>query len=164
MNRVVNLTKRVQTSEGLRYYPVALSANGRVKPDVVVVNDKEERHPEGSYYLDWTEGSKRVRLSVGKDAQDAAAQRQPKAAELNAKGHGITVLPENGQRSLAAAIADYLEDTKLTLKPKTLAAYTTALKYFTESCHKLHIEDIERQDVLEFHALLEHDIDHRSHR
>jgi hypothetical protein len=33
----VNLTKRVQTDQGLRYCTVAQSANGRVKPDVVVV-------------------------------------------------------------------------------------------------------------------------------
>ena len=157
MNRIVNLTKRVQTTEGLRYCPVALSSNGRVKADVVVVNGNEERHPEGSYYLDWTEGSKRVRVSVGKDPQDAAAQRQRKAAELNAKGNGIAVVPESGRRTVADAKADYLEDTKLTLKPKTLAAYTTALDYFTESCHKLHIEDIERKDMLKFHAFLRDD-------
>ena len=30
MNRTVNLTKRVQTSRGLRYCPVVLAANGRV--------------------------------------------------------------------------------------------------------------------------------------
>jgi len=32
-SKEVNLTKRVQTSKGLRYCPVALSPNGRVKPD-----------------------------------------------------------------------------------------------------------------------------------
>lgn len=159
MNRIVNLTKRVKTPRGLRYLPVALSSNGRVKPDVVIVNGQEERHPEGGYYLDWTESTKRVRLSVGNDAQDAFSQRETKAAELNAKGHGIKVVPEDGQRSLAAAIADYLEDTKLTLKPKTLSAYTTSLEYFTESCRKLHIEDIERKDLLKFHAFLRDDKD-----
>ncbi|MGA7907900.1 MAG: hypothetical protein WCA16_10880 [Candidatus Sulfotelmatobacter sp.] len=63
MNRIVNPTKRVKTAEGLRYCPVVEAANGRIKPDVVNVNDREERHPEGGYYLDWTEGSKRVRVS-----------------------------------------------------------------------------------------------------
>jgi hypothetical protein len=43
----VNLTKRVQTPEGLRYCPVVESANGRVKPDFVIVNGQPERHPEG---------------------------------------------------------------------------------------------------------------------
>ena len=51
-NREVNVTKRVQTAKGPRYCPVALSANGRIKPDVVLVNGREERHPEGAYYLE----------------------------------------------------------------------------------------------------------------
>ncbi len=75
MNRKVNLTKRVETSRGLRYCPVVSAANGRVKPDVVIVDGQQERHPEGAYYLEWRESNKRVRLSVGKDAADASARR-----------------------------------------------------------------------------------------
>jgi len=156
-NREVNLTKRVQTPHGWRYCRVLLSANGRVKPDVVVVNRREERHHEGAYYLEWREGAKRVRLSVGKDAADASARRLRKEAELNAVNNGVAVVPENGQdghRSLAAAISEYLEETTLTKKPKTLAAYTTALTYFTESCPKLFLEEIERKDLLKFCAFL----------
>ncbi|MFZ3214105.1 MAG: hypothetical protein WA188_21565 [Terriglobales bacterium] len=52
MNREVNLTKRVRTADGSRFCPVVLSANGRVKPDWVLVDGREERHPEGNYYLD----------------------------------------------------------------------------------------------------------------
>ena len=156
MNRECNITKRVQLARGWRYCPVVLSANGRVKPDAVWVNGKAEHHPEGAYYLEWREGAKRVRLSVGKDAQDASARRQRKEAELNAVNNGVVVAPEtgNGQRSLAATVAEYLEETKLTKKPKTLAAYSTALAYFAESCHKLNLEDIERRDLLKFAAFL----------
>ena len=153
----VNLTKRVQTSKGLRYCPVILSANGRVKPDLVIVNGRQERHPEGAYYLEWRESGRRVRLSVGKDPADASARRQRKESELNALNNGIAVVPENGDdghRSLAAAVAEYLEETTLTKKPKTLAAYTKALAYFQESCPKLFLEDIERKDLLKFCAFL----------
>jgi integrase len=155
-NRQVNLTKRVQTPHGTRYCPVVLSANGRVKPDHVHVNGHEERHPEGAYYLEWRESSKRVRLSVGKDAQDAATRRLRKEAELNAINNGVSVLPENGNglRSVAGTVADYLEEIKITKKPKTLAAYSTALGYFTESCKKMNLEDIERGDLLKFSAFL----------
>jgi integrase len=159
-NREVNLTKRVQTPHGWRYCRVLLSANGRVKPDVVVVNGKEERHPEGAYYLEWREGGKRVRLSVGKEPQDAAARRLRKEAELNAVNNGVAVVPENGQngrRSLAAAVTEYLEETTLTKKPKTLAAYKTALSYFTESCPRLFLDDIDRKDLLKFSAFLRDD-------
>ncbi len=161
-NREVNLTKRVQTPHGWRYRRVLLSANGRVKPDVVVVNGKEERHSEGAYYLEWREGTKRVRLSVGKDPADASARRLRKEAELNAINNGVAVLPvngNNGQRLLAAAVTEYLEEVKLTKKPKTLAAYTTALSYFQESCPKLFLEDIERKDLLKFCAFLRDDKD-----
>jgi hypothetical protein len=51
-NREVNLTKRVQTPLGMRYCPVVFSANGRLKPDQVLVNGKPEQHKEGAYYLD----------------------------------------------------------------------------------------------------------------
>ena len=78
-SKEVNLTKRVQTSKGLRYCPIVLSPNGRVKPDLVIVNGQQERHSEGAYYLEWRENGKRVRLSVGKDAQDASARRTPVA-------------------------------------------------------------------------------------
>ena len=155
-SKEVNLTKRVQTLKGMRYCPVVLSPNGRVKPDLVLVNGKQERHPEGAYYLEWRENGRRVRLSVGKDAQDAAARRQRKEAELNALNNGVTVVPENGdgRRSIAAAVAAFLDETELTKKPKTLAAYTTALNYFTESCPKLFLQDIERTDLLKFCAFL----------
>jgi integrase len=154
MHREVNLTKRIRTSTGLRYCPVGLSANGRAKPDAVLVNGKPERHPEGAYYIEWHGGGKRIRLSVGKDAADASAMRLRKETELN---NGDATVPENaanGHRSVAASVADYLEETTLTKKPKTLAAYTTALSYFTESCHKLNVEDIDRKDLLKFCAFL----------
>jgi len=156
-NREVNLTKRVQTPRGWRYCCVLLSANGRVKPDLVVVNGKEERHPEGAYYLEWRDGRRRVRLSVGKNAADAGARRLRKEAELNAVNHGVDLAPaagQNGHKSLPGAIAEFLDETKLTKKPKTYAAYNTALSYFTQSCPRLYVKDIERSDLLKFSAFL----------
>ena len=46
------------------------------------------------------------------------------------------------------------EETELTKKQKTLAAYTTTLNNFTESCRKLFLNDIERKDLLKFSAFL----------
>jgi hypothetical protein len=53
---------------------------------------------------------------------------------------------------LAAAVTEYLEETTLTKKPKTLGAYTKALVYFQESCPKLFLEDIDRKNMLKFCA------------
>jgi integrase/recombinase XerD len=158
MNLRVNLTKRIRTAEGLRYCSVVESANGRIKPDWVVVDGQEEKHPEGAYYIEWREGGKRSRLSVGKDAAQAQARRLRKRAELNAVAKGVTVVPDSAEstdgRPLAEAMATYLEEVALTKKPKTLAAYTTALGYFAESCHRLSVEHIVRADMLKFAAFL----------
>jgi integrase/recombinase XerD len=115
MHRECNVTKRVRTAKGLRYCPVAIAENGRIKPDLVLVNGKQERHPEGAYYVEWREKGRRVRQSVGKDAAAASLRWIRKEAELNAVNAGITVVPENGnngQRSIAAAVAEYLEETQ----------------------------------------------------
>lgn len=156
MHRECNLTKRISTPNGLRYCPVAMSANGRVKPDVVIVEGNEEKHTEGAYYIEWRDAGKRIRLSVGKDAAYAGTMRLRKEQELN-QGDG-SVPPQsngaNGNRSLASAVAAYLEEIRLTKKPKTYAAYSTALEYFAESCHKIMLADVDRRDLLKFCAFL----------
>lgn len=151
-NREVNLTKRVLTTKGWRYCAVALAANGRVKPDVVCIKSHEERHLEGAYYIEWREGSKRRRQSVGKNAQDAQAQRLRKEAELNAKKHGVAVAPQNGNNrsTLGNAISAYLSETKVLKRPATHSAYRLALRNFTDSCTKAHLDQITRTDLIDF--------------
>jgi integrase/recombinase XerD len=156
-SKEVNLSKRVQTAKGMRYCPVVLASNRRVKPDLVILNGKPERHLEGAYHSNGgsTAGgcacqSERTRLTP----VHVASGRKP---SLTRSIIGVAVLPENGDnghRSVAIGIAEFLEETKLTKKPKTLAAYTTALNYFTESCPKLFLNDIERKDLLKFCAFL----------
>jgi integrase/recombinase XerD len=156
MNRQVNLTKRIRTSNGLRFCPVVISANGRVKPDYVLVADKEERHPEGAYYLEWYEGSRRVRRSVGKDAATAAARRHRQEQILASKAAGIKLAEEGSSdgTSLGDAVAVYLDDIKKTKKHKTYAAYKGALQYFLESCNKARVADVDRSDLLQYSAYL----------
>jgi integrase len=156
-NPACNLTKQITTADGRRRFcPAVESANGRVKANVVVVDGKEEHHPEGCYYIEWRENGKRRRLSVGKDHLKAHAAKLRKETELAAVSRGVPLASsaENGRRSVAVAVEDFLEETKLTKKPKTLAAYSKALSYFTESCHKIFLEDIERRDLLNFAAFL----------
>jgi integrase/recombinase XerD len=86
-----------------------------------------------------------------------------KTFELNAANHGVELAstvgsngssPNDGCKPLSVAVEDFLEDMKLSRKPKTHAAYKTALNYFTESCPKPYVEDIERRDMLKFAAFL----------
>jgi hypothetical protein len=131
MNRQVNLPKRIRISNGLRFCPVVISANGRVKPDYVTVADKDERHPEGAYYLEWHEGSRRIRRSVGNDAITAAARRHQQEQILASKAAGKKLADEEKSDGspVGDAAAIYLEEIKKTKKHKTYLAYKIALGY-----------------------------------
>jgi len=162
-NRRVNLTKRVEVSfDGkriLRYCPVVRHANGRLKPDYVYVNidgeRKEERHPEGSYHLDWMIGEKRFRENVGKDAAEAYNAQQLKEQAL-ANGNGTpTPKPEATHRTLAEAIQSYLAEVKITSKDKTYAAYSKSLEYFAESAGgNTPLLQISRTHLINFRGFL----------
>jgi integrase/recombinase XerD len=158
MNKSVNLTKRVKTPSGPRYCTVVRSANGRIKANFVEIGGREEHHPEGSYYIEWWNGAKRLRRSVGKNALAAEAKRHQQEQTLTARVAGLKAglkfANEEGQVRLTDAVTAYLGDTQLTKKPKTLAAYTTALDYFLESCKKQYLADIERRDLLQYSAFL----------
>jgi integrase/recombinase XerD len=131
----------------------ANTSNGRVKPDVVLVNGKPVHHPEGAYYLEWRQGARRVRISVGTDAADAHAQRLRKEAELNAKNNGVDIAEEGSnskRRSIASAVAEYLDEIKISRKAATHSAYELALRNFCASCPKTYLEDINRSDLLHY--------------
>jgi hypothetical protein len=51
MNRRVSVWKYVRIGKKWRYCKPAIGKNGKIKPDWVIVRGKEERHPEGNFYL-----------------------------------------------------------------------------------------------------------------
>ena len=154
MNRTVSLTKRVKTDKGLRYCQVVTASNGRITPDLVLVNGRAERHPEGAYYLEWTDG-KRKRLSVGKNATDAAAKQHRQEQLLAARAAGLTVEDDKPSgRLLVNAAAAYLAEIEAQKKPATHDAYSLAVNYFLDSCSKQTLEEIDRTDLLHFITFL----------
>lgn len=155
----VNITKRIDTPEGRRFCPVILSSNGRIKPDWVQVDEREEKHPEGAYYLDWTEDGQRKRMAVGSDATAAYNSLKKKQSEFDAIARGLVVTDpveeeEEARLRLRAAKADFLEDIQLSRQRKTWLGYCLTLSYFTQSCSKTYVEEIERKDLLRFVVFL----------
>jgi integrase len=142
----VNLVKKVKTEAGWRFVAVEYHGNGKVKPD--------PRPP--TFYLEWREDGKRKREAVGKLGFEAIARRERKQRILAAQEAGIQVTDPDQPRgtALAGAIETYLEDVRLTKKPKTYAAYKSALDYFAESCKKQSVEEIDRRDLLQYTAFL----------
>jgi excisionase family DNA binding protein len=125
MNIRVNLTKRVKIAGISRFCPVVFSAEGRVKPNWVLVGDKEQEHLDGSYYLDLTEKGKRKRLSIGSDAYQAVILLQQKQMELKANA-----LRDASRHSTTVSATGSHEGTKPTTVlslQECLAEYRRAL-------------------------------------
>jgi integrase/recombinase XerD len=156
MHREVNLTKRIQTASGLRFCPVVMARNGRVRPNYVLVDGQEELHGEGAYYIEWYEGGKRIRQSVGKDAILAAGRQHRQAQILASRAAGIRVLDEKHDEDilLADAVNDFLYKARISKKPRTYVAYKTALDYFQESCRRQFLAEVTQRDLLHFVAFL----------
>jgi hypothetical protein len=78
-----------------------------------------------------------------------ASVRKPNRTRSTA---GCRSFPEdrNADRNYYGSSSQVPGRTELTKKPKTLAAYTTALNYFTESCRELYLHEIDRHDLLKF--------------
>ena len=155
----VNITKRIDTPDGRRFCPVIFSPNGRIKPDWVEVDERQEKHPEGAYYLDWTEDGQRRRMAVGPDATAAYNSLKKKQSEFEAIARGLVVTDpveeeETARLRLRAAKADFLEDIQLSRQRKTWLGYCLSLRYFMECCSKTFVEEIERKDLLRFVVFL----------
>lgn len=153
----VNVIKRVITQNWDRYCTVVLNSSGRIKPDWVIVDGNPEKHPEGSYYLEWREDGRKKRLSVGNDATVAFNSKIRKQKELEARAQGLIVeapKDEPDRARLRSAMTDFLTEIKLSRKDKTWRGYKVAFAYFQKSCDKTCAEDLQRIDLLRFVAYL----------
>jgi len=155
VNRRASLSKRIRTASGPRYCPVVVSPNGRIKPDWVLVDGRQERHTEGAYYVSWYAGKKLVRRSVGKDAAMASAELHKQKQILSAQNAGVKVVEEKNDGTLLATAVDvFVAEIKISRKPKTDQAYKQTLDLFLECCPKRHVEEVERDDLIKFAAWL----------
>jgi hypothetical protein len=111
---------------------------------------EEQRHPEGAYCLEWREGGKRGRQSVGRDAAAASARRHRQQQILGSKAAGIKLVDEDRDDglSLAEAVAGYLEDGRISKKPKSSQQSVAASPLPVIAEGSLRTADLGRQRTL----------------
>lgn len=159
MNLTVSITRRIDG----KYYPVAYNTNGSIKPDTVKIKNVETHMTGGMYYINWYEGKRAVRESVGPHASVARSKKDKKEQQLKVIADGleaglILAAPVNEAKdsrlSLESATAGWLGETAEHKDSKTYAAYKTCAAYFLESCDKPYVTDVNRDDMLEFKTFL----------
>jgi integrase len=143
------LYKYVKVDGTWRYCKAAHHENGKIKPDVVFVNVKQElleKHPEGRYYMShngqW--------IDAGTDALGAQRKRKQRLAldEFNrlsgkASAQSAIVLPGGaGTITLAAAAEKYFDNCEARgLDVKSIRKYRAAVDPFVQHCGVMYVDE-----------------------
>lgn len=151
----VTLLKQVKVDGNWRHARALFDTKGRVRRDRVRVSGLDELHPEGSYFIEWWDEGKRHLESVGADAQDAAEKARIKQAELAAVRNGIipaapVVETAQDRTTLKRAVDAYKDYVRYHRSLRTFRTYRPILDSFSGFCTKIYVDDVERQDLLDF--------------
>jgi integrase len=151
----VTLLKQVKIDGNWRHARALFDTKGRVRRDRVRVGGQDELHPEGSYFIEWWEQGKRRLEPVGADAQDGGEKARIKQAELAAVRNGIIPVPPvvevaQERRTLKHALDAYKDYVRYHRSLRTFRTYRPILDSFGTFCTKNFIDDVGRQDLLDF--------------
>jgi hypothetical protein len=110
---------------------------------------RAERHPEGTYYIEWYENGVRRRQSV-KDSAEVLEHARRKAIELDAGKAGIEIAEseESERIRVRDAVDAHLKEIEPPQRePKTYTAYKHCLELFAQTCRKTYLQEVTRDDL-----------------
>lgn len=144
----VTLYRQVKVSNGGRRYVRVNLGRGRRPADL-----------SGPYYLRYfcPTRNRRVWEHAGDDLTEAIRLADQKEGFLQAKSAGVPVAePRNDNRvRIDDAIEEYFANLAAQGKdPKTIRAYRVAIDQFRQSCPKVYVNEVKKQDLLNFMAWL----------
>ena len=122
----------------------------------MLIDGNDENHPEGSYFIEWWDRRQAPPRS-GRRLMLRMPPTRPasKQAELTAQRNGIIpaapALRNNPERTTLPAALDRLSGL-CALSPvlRTFRTYRPILESFKTFCPKTYVDDVERQDLLDF--------------
>jgi integrase len=133
-----------------------MSANGKVRPDAVMVAGVEVAYPVGHYELGSYSGTKRVWTRLQGNATDALAalkQAQKKAnAVAIAGGAGIQVVLDPRRLVLREAAPKFVQAAVNRKSKEAAEIYDRTLTEFLSGCSKTYADELTHDDVLKFHG------------
>ena len=161
-NQKVTLMRYCRVDEGERAvwkrYPAAFGKNGKIRPDYVVINAQKVHCPTGHYELRYYEGSKLRYENVGKNAQTARIKKLAKEKTLAARSAadvaGIMVVEQEGRKNLRKEADLYVKDRENAGRMEASRQAKNALDEFIGCTKKTFIDELKKDDVYNFHAVL----------
>jgi len=110
--------------------------------------------PDGSYFIEWRENSKRRRLPAGTTVAQALEVQRRKHAELGALATGIIaprLQTEDVKKAPLQALIDrYLDQIQTLKKPNTFRKYDAVLKRFAKDFVGQTLDTISVEDLNDF--------------
>jgi hypothetical protein len=144
--------------KGWRYARAAYHANGKIKPNIVLVkgangNAVEEKHPEGSYFLNFNNNW----IPAGNDASKAQQKRKLKLNQVEYERlSGKSVAPgpnlvQFGRKVIKDEVDAYLANLELAKRPcSSINDKRRFLTHFLSLIPKTYADEFNRDDVLKF--------------
>jgi integrase len=106
------------------------------------------------FYIRYQSGERQwVRLEA-RTIEAAKVESQQTRDVREAVSKGMVVESVKDKARLAHRVAAFLEETEANKAPATWAAYDRSLELFQESCKRLNIGDVRREDLLQFTTYL----------
>jgi integrase len=138
-----------------RYCRPVVSKNGKIKPDWVLVHDSAEHHPEGNYYIQFSEGGKQKWKKTGPNVVTAVSAQGYQESWMDAVSRGIPIKDE-AQRPvmMSDTLMNYLEEYRLSKRPESYGLMKQTLEEFFAFCRKNILANITRLDLLKYKAWL----------
>jgi integrase len=157
-NKTVGLYRKVKTADGWKRYPAVMSANGKVKPDTVVVQGFERVFRVGHYELRSYAGTKSIWTRIQGNATDALAALNLAKKRANAiavaDDAGVQIVTDPKRMSIKEARAGYFEAAQARGALETAEVVDRALSEFQITCPKIYVDQIVREDVTKFQAAM----------
>jgi hypothetical protein len=153
-----SIYKYCKTFSGWRYCKAAFHSNGKIKPNVVVVNGVEEKHTEGRYFLNFH----RQWIDVGMDALGAQRRRPLRLNQIEyerlsgkssveATRERSVVVEFRGRKVIKGEVEAYLADLEPTRRPaRTVQSKRKYLVDFIGLIGKEFADEYRREDVLKY--------------
>jgi integrase/recombinase XerD len=148
---------RIRNKKGkYAFHAPVHSANGRLKPSVALVEEKQEFHQEGVYYLRYTNGGgKRVYERLCSDATEALnVLRRRQLAKAGVAAGLQVVEPGESRVRIDDAIALYLTRVAISRSQRTQNEFNLFLPQFQSLCSKVYLDQITADDLLVYAAWL----------
>ena len=156
---MANVLRQVKIDGKWKLLPVA-KVGDRLDWTKVMLAGKPIVSLEGTFFLEYREGGKRVRRAVGSHMREAklALATQTGVLELRAKGIDVPDAlqirarrPVEG-KTIRAVVDQFCATPPISLRKRTVLTYGLALRNFAEWSKKTHVSQLDRDDIEGFMA------------